>query len=317
MNHQCSLLWRSTALWWAEDNSSASEVLICVEGCVPMGWLTTQVLRSTAPFQSYAPVCALTCVEETSARNSCFCPSVLQELRTFGSMKELLEEVRQHEGAPCTQWLGCNGDSRRAVPSASWSCRRWAMHVLSAWLRRDHTVPQATSSGPTRMFLLVFLFCSCSFKWKWLISSKGRWWRTTYLRPFHSWPEPVQEMQVIYLRPLTSTEDGLPAQHRGMRCFFLLWFPLLFHSFLLLRFSKFLSKGHHVSLKLLIPLIPNKVLCPFRCKCFSGCLCSLTTSFLVNNLHTRSVATTASELNVVENHINIISVVMKSIQYTP
>lgn len=100
-------------------------------------------------------------------------------------------------------------------------------------------------------------------------------------------------------------------------CFFLLLFPLLFYSFLFMRVSKFLPKGDHVSVKLLIPLIHNKVLCPFQCKIFSGCLCFFTTSFLVNSLHTWSVATAASELNVAENHINVISVVMKWIQYTP
>lgn len=70
-------------------------------------------------------------------------------------------------------------------------------------------------------------------------------------------------------------------------------------------------KGWSCFCKITGPSDNNKVLCPFQCKIFSGCLCFLTTAFLVNSLHTPSVATTASELNVVENHINVISVVMK------
>lgn len=38
-------------------------------------------------------------------------------------------------GAPCRQWLGCDGDRRRAVPTISRGCRRWDRLVLSAWLR--------------------------------------------------------------------------------------------------------------------------------------------------------------------------------------
>lgn len=170
--------------------------------------------------------------------------------------------------------------------------------------QRHHTVPLPLAPQPC--FRLFSRFFSCSFNWKWLICSKGRWWRTTYLCPFPSWPESVQEMQVIYLRPLASTEGGLPAQHTSTCCWalgtssFLILFPLLFHFFRFVRASKFPSKCGHVSVKLLTPLTPDRVLCPFYCEPFSACLCFLTTSFLVNSLHTWSLPTAAAELNVVE-----------------
>lgn len=130
------------------------------------------------------------------------------------------EEAPQHAGAPCRdQW---NAGGHRDLQKRD-------LQILSAWRHHSPTGPQLCShQPPSHLFSILFLFFQVemtnSFQ-RTLVE------RTTYLCLLHSWPEPVQEMQVIYQRLLTGTEHGLPAQLRGSSLFL---FTLLFHSSLLL-----------------------------------------------------------------------------------
>lgn len=148
---------------------------------------------------------------------------------------------------------------------------------------------------PLICFPILFLFFQVE-----MTNSFQRTLVENNLCPLHSWPEPVQEMQVIYQSLFTGTEDGFPAQLRGSS---LLLFPLLFHSSLFMRVSKFPFKGYsHVAVKLLIPVISNKVLCPFQCKFLPA---SLFPYISPRSQPASSITHNHSfELNAAENHMN-------------